>query len=45
MFPRPPPATLVTSCADGGVLGVVPGIIGSLEVLEIVKLICGYSDD
>jgi molybdopterin/thiamine biosynthesis adenylyltransferase len=45
MFPIPPPAHTVTNCADGGVLGVVPGIIGNLEALEIVKIILGFSED
>lgn len=45
MFPQPPPAHTVTNCADGGVLGVVPGIIGNLEALEIVKIILGFAED
>ena len=39
LFPRPPPPETVTNCSDGGVLGVVPGIIGSLQALEAVRLI------
>jgi adenylyltransferase/sulfurtransferase len=38
LFPEPPPPGLVPSCAEGGVLGVLPGIIGSLQANEVVKL-------
>lgn len=43
VFPEPPPAGLVPSCAEGGVLGMLPGILGSLQALEVVKLLldCG----
>ena len=41
LFPEPPPPGLVPSCADGGVLGVLPGIVGSLQALEVLKLILG----
>jgi molybdopterin/thiamine biosynthesis adenylyltransferase/rhodanese-related sulfurtransferase len=43
LFPEPPPAGLVPSCAEGGVLGMLPGILGSMQALEVVKLIldCG----
>ncbi|MBW7931807.1 MAG: molybdopterin-synthase adenylyltransferase MoeB [Gammaproteobacteria bacterium] len=41
LFPEPPPPGLVPSCADGGVLGVLPGIMGSLQALEVIKLILG----
>ncbi len=41
LFPEPPPPGMVPSCADGGVLGVLPGIIGTLQALEVVKLILG----
>ncbi len=43
LFPEPPPAELVPSCAEGGVLGMLPGILGSLQALEVIKLIlnCG----
>jgi len=44
MFPEPPPAGLVPSCAEGGVLGVLPGILGSLQALEVLKLILGVGD-
>jgi adenylyltransferase/sulfurtransferase len=39
LFPEPPPPGLVPSCAEGGVLGVLPGIVGSLQALEVLKLI------
>jgi adenylyltransferase/sulfurtransferase len=41
LFREPPPPGLVPSCAEGGVLGVLPGIIGSLQALEAIKLILG----
>jgi adenylyltransferase/sulfurtransferase len=44
MFPEPPPAGLVPSCAEGGVLGVLPGILGTLQALEVLKLILGIGD-
>ncbi|ORX96700.1 hypothetical protein K493DRAFT_217020 [Basidiobolus meristosporus CBS 931.73] len=43
LFPTPPPPESVTNCADGGVLGVVPGIIGCLEALETIKVITGLN--
>jgi adenylyltransferase/sulfurtransferase len=39
LFPEPPPPAAVPSCAEGGVLGVLPGIIGSLQALEAIKLV------
>jgi len=39
VYPKPPPAASVTNCSDGGVLGVVPGIIGNLQALEAIKII------
>lgn len=45
MFPVPPPPATVTNCSDGGVLGMVPGLIGNLQSIEIVKIIVGFSDD
>jgi len=44
LFPEPPPDGLVPSCAEGGVLGVLPGIIGSLQANEVIKLIVGAGD-
>jgi adenylyltransferase/sulfurtransferase len=44
LFREPPPPGLVPSCAEGGVLGVLPGIIGALQALETVKLILGSGD-
>ena len=41
LFPEPPPPGAVPSCAEGGVLGVLPGIIGCLQALEVIKLILG----
>ncbi len=41
LFREPPPPGLVPSCAEGGVLGVLPGIIGSIQALETMKLILG----
>nr|XP_056701320.1 adenylyltransferase and sulfurtransferase MOCS3 [Euleptes europaea] len=41
LFPKPPPPETVTNCADGGVLGVVPGILGSLQALEVLKIAAG----
>ena len=41
LFREPPPPGLVPNCAEGGVLGVLPGIIGSLQALEAVKLLTG----
>lgn len=41
LHPEPPPPDLVPSCAEGGVLGVLPGIMGSIEALEAIKLITG----
>ena len=44
LFPEPPPPGLVPSCADGGVLGVLPGIAGSLQALEVLKLALGTGE-
>jgi molybdopterin/thiamine biosynthesis adenylyltransferase/rhodanese-related sulfurtransferase len=41
LYPEPPPPGLVPSCAEGGVLGVLPGIIGSIQAMETLKLILG----
>jgi molybdopterin/thiamine biosynthesis adenylyltransferase/rhodanese-related sulfurtransferase len=44
LFPHPPPPELAPSCAEGGVLGVLPGIIGSIQANEALKLILGRGD-
>lgn len=44
LYPDPPPPGEVPSCAEGGVLGVLPGIIGSLQAVEAIKLILGAGD-
>jgi adenylyltransferase/sulfurtransferase len=44
LYPEPPPPGLVPSCAEGGVVGVLPGIIGSLQANEVIKLIVGGGD-
>jgi molybdopterin/thiamine biosynthesis adenylyltransferase/rhodanese-related sulfurtransferase len=44
LFPQPPPADLAPSCAEGGVLGVLPGIVGSLQTNEALKLALGIGD-
>jgi len=44
LFETPPPPGLVPSCAEGGVLGVLPGIIGSLQALEVIKVITGIGE-
>jgi sulfur-carrier protein adenylyltransferase/sulfurtransferase len=44
LYPEPPPPGLVPSCAEGGVLGVLPGIIGCIQANETIKLILGIGD-
>ena len=44
MLPEPPPAELAPSCSEAGVLGVLPGIVGTLQALEALKLILGIGD-
>jgi sulfur-carrier protein adenylyltransferase/sulfurtransferase len=44
MFPEPPPPGMVPSCAEGGVLGVLPGIIGVMQAIEAIKLILGIGE-
>jgi len=41
LYPEPPPPGMVPSCAEGGVLGVLPGIIGCIQATEIIKLVLG----
>jgi adenylyltransferase/sulfurtransferase len=44
LFPQPPPPELAPSCAEGGVLGVLPGVIGSLQASEAIKLALGIGE-
>ncbi len=44
LYPEPPPPGLVPSCAEGGVLGVLPGIIGTIQAYEAIKLILGIGE-
>jgi sulfur-carrier protein adenylyltransferase/sulfurtransferase len=44
LFPQPPPPELAPSCAEGGVLGVLPGIVGSLQANEALKLLLGVGE-
>src|SRR5262245_54108294 len=44
LYPEPPPPGLVPSCAEGGVLGVLPGIIGAIQANEAIKIILGAPD-
>ncbi len=44
LLPQPPPAEFAPSCAEAGVLGVLPGIIGSIQAIETIKLLLGLGD-
>jgi len=44
LFPEPPPPGMVPSCAEGGVLGVLPGVIGVIQAIEAIKLIVGIGE-
>ena len=44
LFPEPPPPGLVPNCAEGGVLGVLPGIIGSMQASEVIKVVTGVGN-
>ena len=44
LYPEPPPPELAPSCAEGGVLGVLPGIVGSLQASEALKLALGIGE-
>ncbi len=44
LYPEPPPPGLVPSCAEGGVLGVLPGVVGTIQATETIKLIAGVGE-
>jgi molybdopterin-synthase adenylyltransferase len=44
LFPEPPPAGLVPSCAEAGIVGALAGVIGTLQAVEVVKLVTGIGD-
>jgi adenylyltransferase/sulfurtransferase len=44
LYPEPPPPGLVPSCAEGGVLGVLPGVIGTIQATEVIKLLAGIGE-
>lgn len=44
LFPEPPPAGSVPTCAEGGVLGVLPGMVGVIQAIEVVKLVVGVGE-
>ncbi len=44
MIPEPPPAELAPICAEAGVLGVLPGIVGSIQAVEAIKMLLGLGD-
>jgi sulfur-carrier protein adenylyltransferase/sulfurtransferase len=44
LYPEPPPPGLVPSCAEGGVLGVLPGVVGTMQAIETIKLITGIGE-
>ncbi|MFY9702969.1 MAG: molybdopterin-synthase adenylyltransferase MoeB, partial [Terriglobales bacterium] len=44
LYPEPPPPGLVPSCAEGGVLGILPGLVGVIQATETIKLILGQGD-
>ncbi|MBO9313975.1 MAG: molybdopterin-synthase adenylyltransferase MoeB [Chloroflexus sp.] len=44
LYPEPPPPGLVPSCAEGGVLGVLPGVIGTIQATEVIKLLMGIGE-
>lgn len=45
LFPEPPPPNAVPNCAEGGVIGVLPGIIGSLQAAEVIKIAAGIGSN
>ncbi|MDE3147986.1 MAG: molybdopterin-synthase adenylyltransferase MoeB [Acidobacteriota bacterium] len=44
LYPEPPPPGLVPSCAEGGVLGILPGLVGTMQATEVIKLILGKGE-
>src|ERR1700692_4499393 len=44
LYPEPPPSGLVPSCAEGGVLGILPGLVGVIQATEVIKLILGKGE-
>lgn len=44
LYPEPPPPNLVPSCAEGGVLGVLPGVVGTIQASEAIKLLAGIGE-
>jgi len=44
LYPEPPPPGVVPSCAEGGVLGVLPGVVGSIQATEVLKLVLGLGE-
>jgi sulfur-carrier protein adenylyltransferase/sulfurtransferase len=44
LYPEPPPPGLVPSCAEGGVLGILPGLLGIIQATEVIKLVLGQGD-
>ena len=44
LYPEPPPPGLVPSCAEGGVLGILPGFVGTLQATEVIKLLLGIGE-
>jgi adenylyltransferase/sulfurtransferase len=44
LYPEPPPPGLVPSCAEGGVLGILPGLLGTIQATEVIKLILGAGE-
>ncbi|HUU44442.1 MAG TPA: molybdopterin-synthase adenylyltransferase MoeB [Acidobacteriota bacterium] len=44
LYPEPPPSGFVPTCAEAGILGVLPGVIGSIQATEAIKWICGIGD-
>lgn len=44
LYPEPPPPGMVPSCADGGVLGILPGLVGVMQAAEVIKLVLGQGE-